>query len=351
MKMRILFLGDSLSNSQQWIRALKQYGNVEIIHWSLSSKRIKLIEWLFYAIFAKFLFKKYKADIVLGYRTTSYGFLAARSGIKPCVIAAQGATDIWPNYGLLSKFRVMLRRYACHKADMIHVWGAHMATSILEYGINDSKIFVRPRGIDLQLYQRVNNDFDKKRVVKFISTRSLFPDYGYDIIFKALKIIHDKGYNFEYYIAGDGSSREQLIQLINTYNLVNNVKLLGFVPHFDLPDFLKNSHIYLSMPITEGVSASLFEAMASKCYPIVSSLPANKLFIKDGFNGNLVDIGDYKMLAKKIEFVINNEQIYREVIEYNFKYVCEIADIKNNINLFVNEYRRLINLQKSEVNL
>ena len=36
--------------------------------------------WFFYAVFGKYLYKKYKADIVLGYRTTSYGFLAARSG-------------------------------------------------------------------------------------------------------------------------------------------------------------------------------------------------------------------------------------------------------------------------------
>jgi glycosyltransferase involved in cell wall biosynthesis len=351
MKMRILFLGDSLSNSQQWIRALEQYGNIEIIHWSLSSKRLKLIEWFFYAIFGKILFKKYKADIVLGYRTTSYGFLAARSGIKPCVIAAQGATDIWPNYGLSSKFREALRKYACHKSDMIHVWGFHMATSILEYGISHSKIFVCPRGIDLQLYQSVDNNFDIKKVIKFVSTRSLFPDYGYDTILKALKIIHNKGYDFEYYIAGDGSSKEQLIQLVNTYQLENKVKFLGFVPHFELPELLKQSHIYLSMPITEGVSASLFEAMASKCYPIVSSLPANKLFIKDGINGNLVKVDDYKMLVQKIESILNNELLFRDAIEYNFKYVYEIANIKTNINLFKNEYTRLINLQKSEFSI
>jgi hypothetical protein len=33
------------------------------------------------------------------------------------------------------------------------------------------------------------------------------------------------------------------------------------------------------MPITEGVSASLFEAMATNCYPIVTDIVGNKSWI------------------------------------------------------------------------
>jgi hypothetical protein len=34
--------------------------------------------------------------MVIAERTTSYGFLAALSGVKPVAIAQQGITDLWP---------------------------------------------------------------------------------------------------------------------------------------------------------------------------------------------------------------------------------------------------------------
>jgi hypothetical protein len=34
--------------------------------------------------------------MVIAERTTSYGFLAALSGVKPVAIAQQGKTDLWP---------------------------------------------------------------------------------------------------------------------------------------------------------------------------------------------------------------------------------------------------------------
>jgi glycosyltransferase involved in cell wall biosynthesis len=346
--MRILFLGDSLSNSKQWIQALKVNGDVEIIHWSINtkSKFIKTFKWLFFAIFGKIVFKKYKADLVIGYRTTSYGFLATRSGIKPCVIAAQGESDVWPKDGFAAVMKRMLKNYACLHSDLIHAWGEHMKPFILESGVDESRVFVCPRGIDIDLFQRTNVNFDLTKFVKFVSTRSLYPDYNYEIIIKALKIIHEKGYNFEYNIAGEGSSREDLKKLIEYCGLEGKVNLLGFVPNINLPNLLTNSHIYLSMPITEGVSASLFEAMASKCFPIVSNLPANKLFINEGINGNLVKIGDYLTLSKKIEFVISNELLYRQAIENNFELVNKIANLKNNMNSFVTQYKILINNYK-----
>jgi hypothetical protein len=51
---------------------------------------------------------------------TSYGFLAALSGVKPVAIAQQGKTDLWPEKSLPLKncCNTMLSK----KADLIHAW-------------------------------------------------------------------------------------------------------------------------------------------------------------------------------------------------------------------------------------
>jgi hypothetical protein len=40
--------------------------------------------------------------MIIAERTTSYGFLAALSGIKPSAIAQQGKTDLWPSHSILT---------------------------------------------------------------------------------------------------------------------------------------------------------------------------------------------------------------------------------------------------------
>jgi glycosyltransferase involved in cell wall biosynthesis len=73
---------------------------------------------------------------------------------------------------------------------------------------------------------------------------------------------------------------------------------------------------------TEGVSASLFEAMACHTYPIVTDIAGNQSWIKHRENGQLVTINDYKMLAEEIIWA-NDNNIYREkqllLIDYLLK--------------------------------
>ena len=75
----------------------------------------------------------------------------------------------------------------------------------------------------------------------------------------------------------------------------------GRIPNTELPKLLQQSNIYISMPITEGVSASLFEAMACNCYPVVSEIPGNQSWIKHRENGQLIDflgvLGEFPSLC------------------------------------------------------
>jgi len=101
-KKRILFLGETYrADAITWIEGLKQFGDFEIVSWELKSssnglnriKRIFELAKTFVTI--KKIAKKFNPDMVIAERTTSYGFLAALSGIQPVAIAQQGFTDLW----------------------------------------------------------------------------------------------------------------------------------------------------------------------------------------------------------------------------------------------------------------
>jgi glycosyltransferase involved in cell wall biosynthesis len=346
--LRILFLGDNLANAQQWKNAMRKSGQVEIMEWGLdsSNKYERILLWLLVVIFGKWFFKKFKADMVIGYRTTSYGFLAAFSGVKVKVIAAQGESDIWPTTGWQVHLKTFIRNYACKKANLIHAWGEHMKDSILTSGINPNKILVCPRGIDINLFNFVSYTSKESNTPIFISTRSLFPEYQFDLIVEAFCLLHNAGFNFKYYIIGDGSEFNILKNKIIDAKLESKILLLGKINNSELPDYLGKSHFYVSLPITEGVSASLFEAMACGCFPIVSNLPANKLFITNNRNGILVENFSPETLYLQLKRVINERGWIDEAVIENRKLVEQKADLNKNISMFICTYQKLLTTSK-----
>jgi glycosyltransferase involved in cell wall biosynthesis len=77
------------------------------------------------------------------------------------------------------------------------------------------------------------------------------------------------------------------------------------------------------MPSTEGVSASLFEAMACGCFPIVSDLPGNRHWIQQKVNGILVASENATKLADELQWVFKNNELTQKAIIANRKFIEE----------------------------
>ena len=110
MKQRkILFLGESYrADAITWMKGLKEFGDFEICTWELQTpnnsklNRFKrILEYVFSPLSIRKTIHREKPDMIIAERTTSYGFLAAISGMHPIAIAQQGRTDLWPEGSLL----------------------------------------------------------------------------------------------------------------------------------------------------------------------------------------------------------------------------------------------------------
>jgi glycosyltransferase involved in cell wall biosynthesis len=96
------------------------------------------------------------------------------------------------------------------------------------------------------------------------------------------------------------------------------------------------------MPTTEGVSFSLFEAMAIECYPIVSDVLGNQCLITHRENGQLVRVDDKEMLANEIIWAYENPEYRKQVVFKNRKFVDENANYKINMKIIADHYHQLI---------
>ncbi len=348
-KKKILFLGESYrADAITWMNGLKEFGDFDIVTWELKTpsnclhNRILRIFEFELAIFKiRKIIKLHQPDMVIAERTTSYGFLAALSGVKPVAIAQQGRTDLWPEKSISLPLKKLLQHYAFKKADLIHAWGPIMTISMRKAKVNMSKVLVLPKGIDLTTFRNQNTANPEK--ICAIVTRSLLPEYRHVTILKAFAILNQKGIDFVLKIIGDGKKLNDLKALAINLKIENKVQFTGRVPNTELPKLLQQSNFYLSMPITEGVSASLFEAMATNCYPIVTDIPGNKSWITHRENGQLVTIDDFEMLAEELIWAFENETYRNHAVENNRLFLEKNVDYTINMKIIANKYHELIN--------
>ena len=163
-KKKILFLGETYrADAQTWMNGLQEFGDFELITWELKTSSygfgnrcLRLLEYSFGWFSLQRLIKKEKPDMVIAERTTSYGFLAALSGVRPVAIAQQGITDLWPSSSLLLPIKKRIQHYAFQKADLVHAWGPIMAESMAKVGVDAKKIMVLPKGIKTELFALPN---------------------------------------------------------------------------------------------------------------------------------------------------------------------------------------------------
>ncbi len=349
MKRKILFLGETYrADAVTWMNGLKNFGNFEIITWELKTpnnsirNRIKRLFEFAFCIFAiQKIVRNQKPDMVIAERATSYGFLAAVCGVKKIAIAQQGISDLWPENSILFPIKKSIQNIAFKKATLVHAWGKVMIPAMKRANVPDEKILILPKGINLQQFQFV--DTTSIKTIKAIVTRSLLNEYRHEVILEAFAILKKQNIDFELTIVGDGKLLTNLKQKTKHLNLENNVSFLGRILNHQLPQLLQKHNFYLSMPNTEGVSASLFEAMASGCYPIVSDIMGNQIFIKNNHNGSLVLIDNALILAKTINEKFNEIDFRKKAILQNRAFVEQNANYAVNMAKISEKYHEIIN--------
>ncbi len=352
-KRKILFLGETYrADAITWMNGLKEFGDFEIIPWELKTNNttffnrfLRIFEFSLSLFKIRNLIQLHRPDMVIAERTTSYGFLAALLNVKPIAIAQQGLTDLWPKKSILFPLKKRMQQYAFEKADLIHAWGPVMTISMKATTVDMTKVMVMPKGINLEKYTNKNTANPTK--IHAIVTRSLMPEYRHDIILKAFSIINQEGIDFELTIVGDGKLLSKLKELAIQMKIEKKVHFTGRIPNTKLPELLQKSNLYISMPITEGVSSSLFEAMASNCYPIVTDIPGNQSWINHRENGQLVAIDNFRMLAEELIWAFENKEYRNAAVLKNRKFVEEYANYTINMKMIANKYHELINTYKT----
>lgn len=288
---------------------------------------------------------KRKIDLIHAHEfmTTFYGAIAAKIMRIPIIGTVHGK-----GYFTEKKSRRLAYKFAIKlSSKMVTVSRDLQRYMIDELNLPDNdKIVTIHNGIDLNKY-KISNDSKLRGALKLNNNAiiggivgSLFKVKGLPYLIEAVNKVIKHHPEFILLIAGLGDQEESLRQQIDTMGLQKNVVLLGF--RDDIPSLLNLFDVYLCSSISEGLSLSILEAMASGLPVVATDVGGNSELIKDNVNGFLVPPCDPHQLAKKIIVLLENRKLREDMGKVGVEIAEKMFSLKSMIDSYQNLYTKFI---------
>jgi glycosyltransferase involved in cell wall biosynthesis len=240
---------------------------------------------------------------------------------KPLVVTIHGS-----DFRLATERSRLIRTlflFVCRKADHLTCVSEVLRKGLCEWGIPEGKISTFPMGVDETFLEagRRRREVRDNAPWTVLSNRNLLPLYNVSLLIQAVPMVLAEEPDTRFVIAGEGRERETLERKVRDLSVERAVSFIGRVSHEAMPFFLGQSDIYVSTSLSDGTSVSLLEAMAAGTFPIVTDIPANREWIRDGENGFLVPVKEPGVLAKRIIRAIQEEDLLRRTRRENLRAV------------------------------
>ena len=144
------------------------------------------------------------------------------------------------------------------------------------------------------------------------------------------------------FLVGTGPLKADLKDLVNSLDIKQYVHFTGHIPYDQLVYHLNSAEIYVSTSKSDGSSMSLLEAMACRLPVVVSDVPANCEWVKDGINGYLVPRGKVNPISEKILVLLNDRVLAEKMGNVNVSIANELADLEKNHPKLDSIYEQMI---------
>jgi colanic acid/amylovoran biosynthesis glycosyltransferase len=212
--------------------------------------------------------------------------------------------------------------------------GSHMKKELIKLGCPHDKIIVQHLGVDLEKFNFSLRTPPEEGNVVILIAGSFREKKGIPYAIKAFVKVKEDHPNIQLRILGDGIMRAQIESLITELGISNSVTLLGYQSHSVFMKEAANAHIFMLPSITAqdgdtegGAPVSIIEAEASGL-PVISSYHADiPEVVVDGKSALLAPEKDVETLAKHLEYLVENPDVWIKMGQAGRKHVEEEYDL------------------------
>ncbi len=343
--MRIAFLGDgSLNHVRRWAGYFHERGHETLLlsfesvdGCAVPARRLKsrlptkLLGYLSALGAIRKELARFRPEIVNALYVGGYGFVAARSGFRPLVVTSLGS-DLLVDYPSSLVHRLQIRS-VLRQADLVLTDADELSRVAIAAGASPAKILKTYMGIDERVFFPRKSAPDRTRPgggMRVVSTRNLHPIYNVELLVDAAPIVRRR-IDAHFVVCGDGPERARLEEKVKRFSLEGCFVFKGRLDPEGIARELRAADVYASTSKSDSTSVSLIEAMACGAVPVVTDLPANREWIRDGENGRIVRNGDAASLAGAVIETLDNAVFRTSARETNILVVNERGLWKKNM--------------------
>lgn len=239
-------------------------------------------------------------EIVHAHWLTSYGMLALSATPDDCPLVVTAHGDdllIAPRRRI---FRSIVTR-VLRRAQLITVPSDAMRDAayalvpsdelgqvvVFQYGVETARL----HAIGVEARSRmVDESAGESAPLRLVSARALLDIYRIDVLLDAIALLHHDGVDLYCDLIGDGPCRAALERQAAELDIAHLVHFHGHLPGWEVERMVATADVYVSISESDGVSLAMLEALALGVVAVLSDIPANRPWIRDGVNGMLTAI-------------------------------------------------------------
>jgi len=292
------------------------------------------------------LHKKYHFSLVWGITANYAGFAALFFKLfKPKIpyLLTLQEGDPLDHYKKRVGVLYGLHQMIFKKADQVQAISAYLAAWGKKMGFSGWPVVV-PNGVDTKLFTKEISEEDRKNLreslglkngdVALITTSRLVIKNGVGDVIQALAKL---GENIKFVICGEGYLKDELVKMVDELNVSNRVIWKGYVPHSEMPKYLKACDIFTRPSLSEGFGNSFIEAMAARIPVIATTVGGIADFLFPGKTGYACEPEDPESIVRAVNDVLNNSEKKHAIIEEAY----QLATQKYDWNLVAGDMKKV----------
>lgn len=192
---------------------------------------------------------------------------------------------------------------------------------------DSARVVILGHPIDLDLFRPTEHPKEND-VTRIISVGRLDENKGHHVVLQAVDNLYRQGLKFEWDIFGKGNRGEYLKEEVSRLDLSSVVHFHGMVPNEKLPDYYRQSDIFVLHQFStpkweEYFGVALAEAMACGVPVVSTNTGGIPYVVKVEETGYLVEPGDVESLKVALKNLVTDVELRKRVGEAGRKHVEE----------------------------
>jgi glycosyltransferase involved in cell wall biosynthesis len=226
--------------------------------------------------------------------------------------------------GFVTKVIELLFRLNCMTADRIVVYARNMIDEWNLCSYSRRIVIANHHFLNTELFGIKNGYLKRRKVVGYVGRLNY--EKGIQLFIESIPEALRLAPELEFLVVGDGPARGWVEEEIRKTRLESIVRLVGWVPHSELPFSLNQIRLMVLPSLTEGLPNVILEAMACGTPVLATAVGAVPDIVVDGETGFIIKNKNPSSIGASIAEALENPRIVaiaanaRKLVENEFTF-------------------------------